>query len=286
MLETLLAQLNQSHDTSFQLGSRYADGEQGAYGLVDAAGQAYVLKVSPDPTAAERLNAVAAITDRLRTAGYPVPQYVVLGATGQTVYSVQTALRGEPVRQVTIGQLPQLLALNALQAGLAADRPRTWPEPVVTPTLEGGPGFCLLEPMRTHSPETAALLERLQAIVRGRAALALPQGDVVHFDFTPLNMLAEGATISGVIDWDGVCAGDRVFDLVTLLFSSHRDLDVADRLYATAREMVGPEPISLYLAHLAHRNVEWAIRHHPQLVDYLLGVAERQLARYAAAAEA
>jgi aminoglycoside phosphotransferase (APT) family kinase protein len=286
MLETLLAQINQAHSTSFQLGSRYRDGEQGAYNLVDERGRQFVLKVAPDPTAAGRLTAVAAITDELRAVGYPAPRYVVTGATGQTAYSVQTELRGEPVRQVTIGQLPQLLALNALQAGLATDRPRTWPEPVVTPSLEGGPGFCLLEPMRTHSPETAALLERLQAIVRGRAALALPQGDVVHFDFTPLNILAEGATISGVIDWDGVCAGDRAFDLATLLFYSHRDLAVADSLYATARGLVGPEAISLYLAHLAHRTVEWAIRHHPQLVDYLLGVAERQLTRYAAAAGA
>lgn len=280
---TLLAQINQAHGTRFQLGPRYADGEQGAYALVDEAGAPFVLKATPDQSALSRLEAAAALAERLRARGYPAPRYAALGATPTAVYSVQTALPGAPLRQPTPQHLPDLLALNALQAGQAPDRPQTWPAPVVTPTLEGGPGFCLLEPMRAHSAATATLLGRLQAIVRRGAGLALPQDDIVHFDFTPLNILVEGERISGVIDWDGACAGDRAFDLATLLFYSHRDLAVSEALYAAARDLVGPAAVALYLAHVAHRLVDWMIRYHPPMVAYVLEAAERQLGRYSGA---
>lgn len=281
MDETLLAEINQAHSTTFRLGQRYADGEQGAYALVDEAGAPFVLKVTPDRSAAPRLEATAVLCERLHARGYPAPRYAVVGTTATTVYSVQTALPGTPMRQPTSQYLPDVLALNALQAGQAPNMSRTWPAPVVTPTLEGGPGFCLLEPMRDHSVESAALLERLQAIVRRGAGLAVPQDDIVHFDFTPLNILVDGERISGVVDWDGACAGDRAFDLATLLFYSHQDLAVSEALYAAARELVGPEAVALYLAHVAHRLVDWMIRFHPPMVFYILDVAERQLGRYA-----
>jgi Ser/Thr protein kinase RdoA (MazF antagonist) len=281
MDETLLAQINQAHGTTFRLGQRYADGEQGAYALVDETGAPFVLKVTPDQSALGRLEATAVLCERLRARGYPAPRYAVVGTTATAVYSVQTALPGTPMRQPTSQHLPDVLALNAMQVGQAPDMPRTWPAPVVTPTLEGGPGFCLLEPMRAHSAESSTLLERLQAIVRRGAGLVLPQDDVVHFDFTPLNILVDGERITGVIDWDGACAGDRAFDLAALLFSSHQDRAVSEALYAAARELVGPEAVALYLAHIAHRLVDWMIRFHPPMVSYILDVAERQLGRYA-----
>jgi hypothetical protein len=184
------------------------------------------------------------------------------------------------MRQPTSQYLPDVLALNALQAGQAPAGPRIWPAPVVAPTLEGGPGFCLLEPMRGYSTESAALLERLQAIVRRGSGLALPQDDIVHFDFTPLNILVDGEQVSGVIDWDGACTGDRAFDLATLLFYSHQNPAVSEALYAAARELVGPEAVALYLAHVAHRLVDWMIRFHTPMVSSILDVTERQLGRY------
>jgi len=283
MHELLIEQLNAAHGTSFQLVRRYADGEQGAFALLDAAGEAFALKVSGNRSEVARLQVVAAQVAQLRDHGYPAPRYVLVGATTTHAYSVQAALPGAPLRRVSAAQLPQLLALNALQAGqaLSADDD-PWPGPVVTPTLEGGPGYCLLEPMRAYSVETAALLDRLQAIVRCGATLALPQGDLVHFDFTPLNILATGERISGVIDWDGICAGDRAFDLVTLLFYSHQDAIVAEGLYAAAHAMVGPKAVALYLAHLAHRQLDWTIRFHDTAaVAHVLDVAHRQLGRFA-----
>lgn len=284
MHEALIAQINAAHGTALRLAQRYADGEQGAFALHDTSGAAFVLKLSANPSDVVRLQGVAARVARLRERGYPAPHYLLAGATTTHAYSVQTALPGAPVRHVAAAQLPELLALNTLQAGQGHggdDDP--WPGPVVRPTLEGGPGYCLLEPMRSYSPETATLLDRLQALVRRGATLALPQDDLVHFDFNPLNILADEGRISGVVDWDGVCSGDRAFDLATLLFYSHGNRVVADDLYAAARTLVGPEAVALYLAHLAHRQLDWSIRFHgAAAVAYVLDVAQRQLDRFAA----
>lgn len=282
--EALIAQINAAHGTDYRLAQRYADGEQGAFALLDPAGEAFVLKVRGDPSEVAHLRAVAACVANLRAGGYPAPDYLHIGATATQAYSVQTALPGAPLRRLAAQYLPALLALNERQAGQAlADADDPWPGPVVTPTLEGGPGYCLLEPMRGYGSETAALLDRLQAIVRRGATLALPQDDVVHFDFTPLNILVAGEQIGGVIDWDGVCAGDRAFDLATLLFYTHHSQGLADELYAAACGLAGPAAVALYLAHLAHRQIDWSIRFHDATaVAYVLDVAHRQLGRYAA----
>jgi hypothetical protein len=59
MDEPLLAEINQARGTTFRLGQRYADGEQGAYALVDEVGAPFVLKVTPDQSALARLEATA-----------------------------------------------------------------------------------------------------------------------------------------------------------------------------------------------------------------------------------
>ena len=82
----------------------------------------------------------------------------------------------------------------------------------------------------------------------------------------------------GVIDWDGACAGDRAFDLCTLLFYCYDpDYPVAkgvrQRLWERACALSGPTAVGVYLAHMAHRQVEWMVRHHPDAVDKWLSAA-------------
>jgi Ser/Thr protein kinase RdoA (MazF antagonist) len=260
-IDQLLAQVNQAHGGSFRLAGRYAGGEQGAAMLVDEDGARYALKLY-DAAQLPQLRYAEATTGRLRDAGYPAPAYRHIGRVGEHGYSVQTALPGEPARALTEAQARELCALNALQAGRAAPMALRWPEPVVTPMLQGGDGFCLLGPMRAYSPGTAALLAATQAAARAMAGASLPQDDVVHFDWTHANVLIAAGKLSGVIDWDGVCAGDRAFDLATMLFYSADGPAVEAVLWDALRERAAPQTIRLYLAHLAHRQVDWSIRFH------------------------
>ena len=89
-----------------------------------------------------------------------------------------------------------------------------------------------------------------------------PQTDIVHYDCSPANVLASATSITGVIDWDGWCAGDRMFDVATMLFYSYADVAVRTCLWQTILKYSGPEAGAVYLGHLIHRQVDWSIRYH------------------------
>jgi aminoglycoside phosphotransferase (APT) family kinase protein len=179
---------------------------------------------------------------------------------------------------VTLSVLPQLLELNGRQAGLATSVRSDWPGPVVDTVMEGGDGYCLLDSLRAYSSTTEELLHMLQAIVSAHRNEQFETHDVVHFDFNPSNILIENGQISGVVDWEGTCAGDCTFDLATLLFYAYDVLDVRESLLHAIWERVSPGVLSVYMAHLILRQVDWSIRHHHRdTVDSYLRMAEHVL---------
>jgi Ser/Thr protein kinase RdoA (MazF antagonist) len=89
---------------------------------------------------------------------------------------------------------------------------------LITTLTEGGDGYCLHASLQA-TPGTRDML----GVVRGigaRCGPAIPAGtDFMHYDFTPANLVADGAAVTGVIDINApVLPGDRAFDLATLLF--------------------------------------------------------------------
>jgi thiamine kinase-like enzyme len=149
--------------------------------------------------------------------------------------------------------------------------------------LFGGDGFCLLEPMQTYSTTSARMLQAVQAIVRRSANQIAPQADIVHYDCSPANILADAAAITGIIDWDGWCAGDRMFDIATMLFYSYADPAVRSQLWQPIVEQSGPVSGAVYLAHLIHRQVDWSIRYHPpETIEQWLTLATTVLGDLAA----
>jgi aminoglycoside phosphotransferase (APT) family kinase protein len=159
-------------------------------------------------------------------------------------------------------QVEQVLALNERQRDLApAEMPR-WPARIVNDALNGGDGYCLLDAMRQHGPDTARLLALVQEIAARYRDVATPTTDIVHFDFQPANILAQPDRITGVVDWDGVRGGDRAFDLATLLFYVYDQKAPREALWQRLLSIAEPAAIVLYLGHLIHRQVDWSIRHH------------------------
>jgi hypothetical protein len=270
----ILAAINQRHATTFVLLDRYATGEQGAYALVDASGDRFVLKWAADGNVLTRYQRAQRITDRLRALGYPAPQHVLVGHTDTAAYAIQRALPGQPIEQLPLALVTDFLTLNERQSNQAQTEPLTWPEPVVNPVLFGGDGFCLLEPMQTYSTTTARMLLAVQAIVRRYADQIPPQADSVHFDCSPANILVHETSITGIIDWDGWCAGDRMFDVATMLFYSYADSAVRRQLWQTILEQSSSASGAVYLAHLLHRQVDWSIRYHtPETIERWLALA-------------
>jgi aminoglycoside phosphotransferase (APT) family kinase protein len=217
--------------------------------------------------------------------GYPVPPAVTAGVAGDHAYTLRGWLPGEAMAPEDDRHAARLIDLIELQAGGAAAAAlpaEDWPGSVTGPVLEGGAGYCLLETMRTHSAETSALLDQLQAIViAGHDALP-PPDDIVHYDFNPANILVDAGAVSGVVDWEGVRAGDRAFDLATLLFYQWDAPAARAALQARLAELRPPQVTAVYLAHIILRQTEWSLRlHPPELARRYLDRAHRVLAAMA-----
>ena len=135
------------------------------------------------------------------------------------------------------------------------------------------------EPLRTGDRRSAAVLDRVEAV--GADPAWFPTDGLVHLDLHTDNILVgDDGTLTGIIDWEGACAGDHRFDLVTFAY----DLDGHDQPVWDVVEASGIEPrvLRAYVAHLALRFVDWQIRHHPEDVPRQLDRAERVLDRYEA----
>jgi Ser/Thr protein kinase RdoA (MazF antagonist) len=243
-----------------------------AFWVTDRAGTVSVLKIMPGAglEAVSHLRALDLVAAQLRDRGYPAPRLLTVGHAPGLVFWVQQRLPGSavdhgqqrPDRAALARLLPELLRLNDAQAGLGTG-PRDWPALLTRTLTTGGDGYCLHSTLQAR-PDTRGLLRVLRRI-GDRCGPAIPAAaDFVHYDFTPANLLTDGATITGVIDINPpVLAGDRAFDLATLLFYLYDYDDIRDRLRARLLELAGPQAARAYLAHMVLRQVDWSLRHHP-----------------------
>lgn len=215
----------------------------------------------------------------LRRRGYPAPEYVGVGESGGTIFTVQRRLPGQPLHsgpgmppapELFAAMLPSLLTAIELQrdAGDLAEPP--WPAWLLDTIEIGGDGYCLHATMR-RAPRTAALLRRLQTLARRNLPGEARTRDVVHFDMNPANILHAGGRLTGVVDWnipfDGAGQGDLGFDIATLLFYTYDIDQTREVLWERALELSGLAWTTVYLCHLSLRQVEWSRRHSPGSED-------------------
>ena len=255
-------------------------GESRSTFAVAAGGEEFVVKLVPAAGQAidNQLRLVRMVRD-LRQRGFPAPEYVGVGESGGTIFTLQRRLPGQPLHRGAGEQpapglfaavLPSLLAAVELQrdAGDLARPP--WPAWLLGTIEAGGNGYCLHATM-LQAPRTAALLGRLQSLARRNQWDEARTRDVVHFDMNPANILHAGGRLSGVVDWnipfDGAGQGDCGFDVATLLFYSYDIEQTREVLWERALELSGLAWTTVYLCHLSLRQVEWSRRHAPGSAD-------------------
>jgi thiamine kinase-like enzyme len=264
MIDSVVAALNQRRRVhKLSLLQRFSAGEQGAYLVADLHGRRSVLKWRPGTESLDQLRFARTATTQLRLQHYPAPTYHTIGTELGGVYWLQTVLPGQPMLQLQPPFLSSLLALHDLHREHAsATSPEVWPEEVIRTVLVGGDGYCLHQSLRDHSAATRELLHALQALVTTYRSAIPPRHDLVHFDFQPANVLVEGETITGVVDWDGVRVGDAAFDLATLLFYAYDEQPMRAALWERGLALTTPGAFAVYLAHLILRQVDWSLRLH------------------------
>ncbi|HVT67455.1 MAG TPA: aminoglycoside phosphotransferase family protein, partial [Trebonia sp.] len=173
--------------------------------------------------------------------GYPVPAIIWHGMIGlprgQWHVTVQNRLPGRPLTTLDGRTLEEMLRLIGRQAdaGLpAGDRDFTG---YIANVLFDDWDDVWADALRVDS----ALCSRIRRWLRPVWGLELPPADFAHNDLNLSNILTDGETITGVVDWDEFALGSRALDLIVLAFDCERDgtRPAADRLLSEAAAVAG-----------------------------------------------
>jgi hypothetical protein len=254
-----------------ELVGRMTHGESGgAFEVRTADGTRAVLKLYMGDVL--DLDAPSGLVDALRARGYPAPATLAKGSVDGCAYEIHELLPGEPTEQVTPALLPNVFALNALQREVGIVGRGPWIDEMVSTILDGRVGYCEHGAMTEHSDATRELLDRVFRIADGARGLRVSDTDVVHYDFSPYNVLSDRDQVTGVVDWNGATNGDAAFDLVTLAYYTY-DYSLRDALLSAAAAQSDPDAVVLYVAHMVLRSVDWAIRNHREFeVQWFIGI--------------
>jgi Phosphotransferase enzyme family len=158
---------------------------------------------------------------------------------------------------------------------------------------EGGAGYCRPETLAGRA-DTRDLLEVLRRVADSCCDAVPAATDFVHYDFSPSNLLGSvrpdhrpasagsavtgpastgpastgsastGTAITAVIDINPpVLAGDRAFDLATMLFYCYEHDELRRLLRARLLELASARAARAYLAHMVLRQTDWSLRFYP-----------------------
>jgi len=235
----------------------------GAELWASASGQMAIVKRHPDAPPGQ-FEAVARRVRLLREAGVPAPPTTVV-TDGADVMLVHDYLPGRSDPALTSPLVEHLIDIVGREAGLADESAEHWPELIRTSLTDGFAGYCEHGSLQTFSEGSQALLDRVRRVGRDPVVRRLPAPDLVHYDLHTGNVLSDDELrVSGLIDWDGVRAGDRVLDLANLTFTSTwktADADVLARLWDAFLSSGTHDSRVVYMHHVVLRQVDWTIRH-------------------------
>ena len=239
-----------------------AGGGTGRAYEVEIQGRRRILKWQEPEEHGTPLPEVAHVLTMLHDKQYPVPGYEVL-LDDPIEISVQEPLPGASTDALPDSVRDNLDQLIELQAGIGPLSKEDWGVRLQQVTLNGAPTWCRHDSLEKHSSCTRDLWHRARSMARTVDITAIRNGDVVHMDYHHRNILQRKSQVTGVVDWEGLECGDRGFDRFTLAFYS----GVAGLANSRRRDWLADltkgscaDAAALYIAHLAIRSVDWAIR--------------------------
>lgn len=274
----------QLRELGFQLESRAPGGESGGAWFATAAdGERVLLKWFAGESMVEHYAALLPALDVLRSRGVPVPEYPFVRAVDGWTLSAQQVLRGRSFPTAPPQLVDRMIECIGAAAGILAPQSAAalpWGESVIHALTIGEEGWAEHGSLRTHSDRSRRILDFVESVGADAEVGCLPTSGLVHFDLHTDNVLAlEDGTLSGIIDWEGACAGDHRYDLVAYAF----DLDGhGQQIWERVEALVEPRVLRAYAAHMTLRRTDWAIRQRPEDVPRQLSRAERVLDRYGA----
>jgi aminoglycoside phosphotransferase (APT) family kinase protein len=271
-------------DLGFQLEGRAPGGESGgAWFAIAADGERVLLKWVAGEGMADRYAVLLPALEVLRSRGVPVPEYPLVRAVDGWTLSAQQVLPGRSFPTAPPKLVDRMIECVSAAAGIVgppqpAPAPQGWSESVIHALTVGEDGWAEHGSLRAHSDRTRRIIDFVESVGADADAGWFPTSGLVHFDLHTDNVLAlDDGTLTGIIDWEGACAGDHRYDLVAYAF----DLDGhGQQIWERVEPLVEWHVLRAYAAHMTLRRTDWAIRHRPEDVPRQLDRAERVLDRF------
>jgi aminoglycoside phosphotransferase (APT) family kinase protein len=232
-----------------------------------------VLKVvsRADPQDLEDALRAQRVAEHMRRCGYPTPAWLGVGATATHIWQLMDFVDAPAATAMTSSLVEQLLEIVELQAGQASEPYDHWSYAwrVATRQTSAVPNEppemvrlrASIARLPEHSPEVAALVERLRLACTG-AAPPRDAPDMVHTDLNPGNVLVRDGAVVAVVDIGNAGSGTRATDLVNLVWQSFEAPldDVRGRLWTRILDLIGGEGAAVIAAtHVLHM-LEYPIR--------------------------
>src|SRR5688572_20911306 len=218
----------------------------------------------------------------LRPRGVAVAEYPFVRAVDGWTLSAQQVLPGRSFPTWPSRLVDRMIECVSAAEGIAGPQPtatlQSWGEFMVHTLTAGEDDWVQHDSLRTHSDRSRRIIDAIESAGAAARASWFPTNGLVHLDLHTDNVLAlDDGMLTGIVDWECACAGDLHFDLVAFAF----DLDGhGQQIWDRIEALVEPRVLRAYVAHMALRRTDWAIRHHPEDVVRQLDRAERVLERF------
>jgi len=255
-----LEYINAAKSTQYAVSGQFSGGQdQGAFRVTNSDGGTAVLKISKNPQWKAQIDRAKAATDHLRPLGYPVPTYLYVDAGTDGTFWLENELPGLGIDKPTPDQIQKLIALIDLQKGqtISEVQGQDWGWYVTSVVFRGESG--LVRVLMPYSRDTSALAAQIEGLALGLDNKVLPNTDLVHGDFNIGQVLAQGADISAVLDWDQAGYGDRTLDLVGLWFSLVDQPEARDPIMQHLVSITDHDAIKIYASYKMLAVLAWHI---------------------------
>jgi aminoglycoside phosphotransferase len=262
----------------------FAGGSQGAALVTDGSGTRFVAKRHGGaPPGSFQAN--QARTKLARAHGVPAPEMEV-ASDNDGVLLLLEHLPGVSGTSPSPAVVQELLAVVDRLQGLGdPNEAQDWRDVMRESLTEGLSGYCEHGSLRDFSPESHALLARIQAATADIEWSTLPADDLVHYDFHPGNVLVDADRVTGIVDWDGSRTGDGLLDVASLAFctSFAGSPEVVDQLWSAFHSLGDEQRRSVALHHIVLRLADWCIRFSPTAeAQHVVATGHRALQSLAA----
>jgi hypothetical protein len=230
-----------------------------------------VVKARRGDNAPEKTQWCAKYLPVLGARGYPVPAILWHGMiSAQWHVTVQNRLPGRPLTALDGPMLDAVLGLVELQADAGfQDEERDFTDYVANVLFDDWDEVWADAPRA--SAAAGPLCVRVRRWLQPVWGLRLPPADYANNDLNLSNILADGAAITGVVDWDEFNLGSRALDLVALAFDCERGSGhaAADRLLAQAARVAGDDGLRCLVSYRAIASLAHSFRERESYGDSL-----------------